>query len=82
MPFEEIFTGSNYKSYKHKYYVAFMVDNCNDKLTSYQDTEVSKIEWRTYHDTIKLIRDYNLEKKEVLTRVDTLLEHHKIYNVM
>ena len=24
LPFEEIFTGSNYKSYKHKYYLTFM----------------------------------------------------------
>ena len=81
MPFEEIFTGSNYKSYKHKYYVAFMED-CNNKSASYQDTEVSKIEWKTYKDTMDLIRPYNLEKKEVLTRVDTLLENNKLYNVM
>ena len=80
-PFEEIFTGSNYKSYKHKYYVAFMED-CNNKSTSYQDTEVSKIEWKNYKDTMDLIRPYNLEKKEVLTRVDTLLENNKLYNVM
>jgi 8-oxo-dGTP pyrophosphatase MutT (NUDIX family) len=80
MPFEEIFTGSNYKSYKHKYFVAIM-ENFTNKPTSYQDTEVSKIEWKTFDDTINLIRPYNLEKKEVLTRVDLLLEKHKLYNI-
>ena len=24
LPFEEIFTGSNYKSYKHKYFVSYI----------------------------------------------------------
>ena len=80
LPFEEIFTGSNYKSYKHKYYVAVMEDDTN-KISSYQDTEVSKIEWKSFEETINLIRCYNLEKKEVLTRVDRLLESHKLYNI-
>ena len=43
-PIEEIYTGSNYKSYKHKYYIALM--NNNDEPTnSFQETEISKIEW-------------------------------------
>ena len=81
MPFEEIFTGSNYKSYKHKYYVAYM-ENVNESQMSYQDTEVSKMEWKPYDEAIQLIRSYNLEKKEVLTRVETLLKNYKLYNVM
>ena len=41
-PFEEIFTGSNYKSYKHKYYVTYM--KYEDTLSSrrLQLCEVSK----------------------------------------
>ena len=81
VPFEEIFTGSNYKSYKHKYYVAFM-ENENENKMSYQDTEVSKMDWKTYDEALQLIRSYNLEKKEVLTRVETLLNNYKLYNVM
>jgi predicted NUDIX family NTP pyrophosphohydrolase len=38
MPFEEIFIGSNYKSYKHKYYLAYMNTdqfiNANTNVTS------------------------------------------------
>lgn len=81
VPFEEIFTGSNYKSYKHKYYVAYM-ENINENKMSYQDTEVSKMEWKTYEEALLLIRPYNLEKKEVLTRVEIMLSRYKLYNVM
>jgi 8-oxo-dGTP pyrophosphatase MutT (NUDIX family) len=81
VPFEEIFTGSNYKSYKHKYYVAFMEKNDESRMT-YQDTEVSKLDWKPFDESIALIRSYNLEKKEVLTRVETMLNTYKLYNVM
>ena len=81
VPFEEIFTGSNYKSYKHKYYVAFM-EKHDENQTTYQDTEVSKMEWKPFEEAIQLIRSYNLEKKEVLTRVEIMLNKYKLYNVM
>jgi 8-oxo-dGTP pyrophosphatase MutT (NUDIX family) len=81
VPFEEIFTGSNYKSYKHKYYVAFM-EKPNENQTAYQDTEVSKMDWKTFDEALQLIRPYNLEKKEVLTRVEIMLNKYKLYNVM
>ena len=47
VPFEEIFTGSNYKSYKHCYYVAHISDDVNP-LTDFQKSEVSKMEL-VYH---------------------------------
>jgi 8-oxo-dGTP pyrophosphatase MutT (NUDIX family) len=81
LPFEEIFTGSNYKSYKHKYYVAVM-ENVLEKTNSYQRTEVSKMEWKTYNESLQLIRPYNLEKKDALTRVETMLNTYKVYNIM
>jgi len=81
LPFEEIFTGSNYKSYKHKYYVALM-NNTDDIQSSYQDTEVSKMEWKSFNESIDVIRPYNLEKKDVLMRVETMLKSYKLYNAM
>ena len=81
LPFEEIFTGSNYKSYKHKYYVAIM-ENVLEKANSYQHTEVSKMEWKTYEEALQIIRPYNLEKKDALTRVETMLNKYKLYNIM
>ena len=82
LPIEEIFTGSNYKSYKHKYFIASMENPVDVSSLTFQDTEVSKMEWKTYEETMQLIRPYNLEKKEVLTRVEQILNSYKLYNVM
>jgi len=82
LPFEEIFTGSNYKSYKHKYYVAVMKNMDEVSNASYQDSEVSKMEWKTFDQSMQLIRPYNLEKKEVLTRVEKTINSCKIYDIM
>lgn len=81
LPLEEIFTGSNYKSYKHKYFIAFMEEGSyNSSL--FQFTEVSKMEWKTYDDAMNLIRPYNLEKKNILTRVENIVNTYKLYNIM
>jgi 8-oxo-dGTP pyrophosphatase MutT (NUDIX family) len=77
IPFEEIFTGSNYKSYKHCYYVAYMDDEI-DVPSSYQETEVSKVEWFPFDIAMEKIRPYNLEKKEVLNKVNKLLNTYRI----
>jgi len=81
LTFKNIFTGSNYKTYKHKYYVAVM-ENEEEPNKSYQDTEVSKMEWKTFDQALELIRPYNLEKKEVLTRVEKTLHSYKLYDIM
>lgn len=78
MPIEELFTGSNYKSYKHKYFIAYM-DEENNNLKNFQKTEVSKIEWKTYSDCVKYIRPYNLEKIDTLSRVNHILQSYKFF---
>ena len=78
VPFEEIFTGSNYKSYKHCYYIANIPENVKP-LTSFQKSEVSKLEWRSFEDAIDIIRPYNFEKKAVLERVNDLLNNYMLY---
>jgi len=78
VPFEEIFTGSNYKSYKHCYYIADIPENVKP-LTSFQKTEVSKLEWKSFEDAIDIIRPYNFEKKAVLERVNDLLNNYMLY---
>ena len=52
IPFEEMFLGSNHKSYKHKYFVGY-VENTEDNLNNYQPSEVSKIEWKTLDECLK-----------------------------
>jgi len=78
LPFEEIFTGSNYKSYKHKYFLAY-VDNNIKSIRNFQKSEVSKVEWKDYESTVKLIRNYNLEKKDLIRQVNKLLSTYTLY---
>jgi 8-oxo-dGTP pyrophosphatase MutT (NUDIX family) len=76
LPFEEIFIGSNYKSYKHIYFLAKM--NYSDSLSlSFNDTnEISKLEWKDYTSCVDCIRPYNLEKKRVLKNVNHCLSEY------
>ncbi len=78
MPFEEIFIGSNHKSYKHKYYLAY-IDNLSGDLENYQKSEVSKIEWKTLQECLDSIRPYHLEKKKIITNIDKIIQEYNIY---
>lgn len=76
MPFEEIFLGSNYKSYKHKYYLTYMPYEESIRECAVQSSEVSCSEWKTYEDCMASIRHYNVEKKRVLENVhQTILRY-------
>ena len=78
MPFEEIFIGSNHKSYKHKYFLAFTEDN-TDLLNGYQASEVSKLEWKTLAECLDAIRPYNLEKKQLILNINKVLQEYRLY---
>ena len=80
MPFEEIFTGSNYKSYKHKYYLMEIPKQYIQVNSDYDTFEVSKIEWKSYDDCIKCIRPYNLEKLRVIKNINHYLESSIVVN--
>jgi len=74
IPFEEIFTGSNYKSYKHKYFVMYMDEKHTKNMDNYQRSEVSCMKWMNYDECMDHIRNYNLEKKKVITKVNNMLK--------
>ncbi len=78
LPFEEIFTGSNYKSYKHKYYIMGVEYNDSLEPCLYQKSEVSNLQWKNYEQCLEVIRDYNIEKKNVLTRVHNTLSKYML----
>jgi 8-oxo-dGTP pyrophosphatase MutT (NUDIX family) len=78
LPFEEIFLGSNHKSYKHKYFLAY-TDKQINLLQNYQQTEVSKIEWKTLEECLNSIRPYNLEKKQLIININKVLEEYRLY---
>ena len=73
IPYEEIFTGSNYKSYKHKYFLTYVDNNCHVNMDNYEVSEVSRMEWKTYEQCIEDIRPYNLEKLSMLTKINQTL---------
>ena len=79
IPFEEIFIGTNHKSYKHKYFLAYM-DNLHENLNNYQVTEVSKLEWKSIDKCLESIRPYNLEKKKLITNINKVLEEYRLYS--
>lgn len=77
MPYEEVFIGSNLKCYKHKYFVG-LIENNIKPMFKFQDTEVSKVEWKSLDDCKKSIRNYNLEKVEIIEKVDNILTENNI----
>ena len=79
LPFEEIFIGTNHKSYKHKYFLAYMNDS-EEYLNNFQITEVSKLEWKNIDQCLESIRPYNLEKKALITNINKVLEEYRLYS--
>ena len=94
MPFEEIFIGSNHKSYKNKFFLACLssndiennADDFQDKsfekmgvLNNFQKSEVSKIEWKNIEECLESIRPYNLEKKQLIININKVLQEYRLY---
>ena len=79
LPFEEIYIGTNHKSYKHKYFLAH-TSTAEDYLEDFQRTEVSKLEWKTIDECLEAIRPYNLEKKQLITNINKVLQEYRLYS--
>jgi 8-oxo-dGTP pyrophosphatase MutT (NUDIX family) len=79
-PFEEIFIGSNYRAYKHKYYVMFMNYDISTYPVVFENAEVSKMEWKTFEECINVIRPYNLEKRRMLQNINHCLTKYSLYD--
>jgi len=79
LPFEEIFIGSNHKSYKHKYFLAYMDEN-EELLENFQISEVSKLEWKTLNECLASIRPYNLEKIKIISNINKVLQEYRLYS--
>jgi len=78
IPYEEIFTGSNMKSYKHKYFLGCIQSDVIP-TNNFQETEVSEIRWLSYEECLQKIRSYNLEKINILTKVNNVLQQYRLY---
>tara|TARA_R110002020_G_scaffold256671_3_gene470325 strand:- start:2029 stop:2820 length:792 start_codon:yes stop_codon:yes gene_type:complete len=78
VPYEEIFTGSNMKSYKHKYFIGYM-DSSITSTNIFQETEVSEVKWCNYDECIQKIRPYNLEKISIINKMNKVLQQYRLY---
>jgi hypothetical protein len=76
VPFEEVFTGSNLKSYKHKYYLGFMPFTLY--RAKFQKSEIGNMKWCTYDECVLFIRPYNIEKLYVIKCVNELIKNSNI----
>ena len=77
IPFEEIFTGSNFKSYKHKYFLGEIHPSVN-AYSAFQQSEVSAVRWLSLEDCLRFIRPYNLEKKQLICLINNVIEKYRL----
>tara|TARA_Y100001935_G_C17221760_1_gene465670 strand:+ start:38 stop:832 length:795 start_codon:yes stop_codon:yes gene_type:complete len=76
LPYDEFFVGSNFKSYKHKYYLAHCKNDFSNN--NFQKSEVSQLKWLTYDECLKHIRPYNLERIEVINKINKILHKYSL----
>ena len=81
-PYEETFTGSNYKSYKHKYFLTFIENTSTINMNNYEKSEVSCMEWMSFERCIQVIRPYNLEKLDTMNKINHTLTSFQISQVI
>ena len=79
IPMEENFMGSNYKTYKHKYYLMHMDYEVSTIKTDFQRSEVSSLSWKTVEECIESIRPYNVEKKMLIKNIDETLQKFVVF---
>jgi 8-oxo-dGTP pyrophosphatase MutT (NUDIX family) len=72
MPYEEIFMGSNYKSYKHKYFL-MKIDYKENQDAQMANNEIGAMCWMPFLTAMNAIRPYNLERRKILISVNTVL---------
>jgi len=85
--FEEKFIGTNGIHYKHIYYIAFIPNNvilpAIDRESVHQGGEIKGIGWYTLDECLDVFRTYDIEKKNVLCKVNNVIEDVKVvHNVL
>ena len=51
----------------------------HDLQAHYHNNEVSSIKWLSYEECLQHIRPYNLEKKQIITKINYILNNYKLY---
>lgn len=77
LPVEEMFMGSNYKAYKHKYFIMYLNESSQGvEPTDAYCSEVSQRSWKTMDECLESIRSYNVEKRLLIQKVDRALHKY------
>ena len=69
--------GSNFKSYKHKYYLAY-IDDIDDIDLEYQKSEVSNIGWFNVDECKEKIRPYNFERLVMFDKICNVINTYNL----
>lgn len=75
-PFEEIFSGTNKVRYRHIYYLGYCSKakkHLFNPSNKQQSREIKDVKWFTYDNALKHIREHNIERKELLKRINTII---------
>jgi 8-oxo-dGTP pyrophosphatase MutT (NUDIX family) len=72
-PLEEVFSGTNKKRYKHVYYIAKF--NTNYIINEWYPSckEIKDAKWFNYQESQNHIRNINIERKELLKRLNSII---------
>ena len=76
-PFEEIYKGSNDKMYQITYFLA-QLKHEEPNLLSFQEEEVSRMEWKDVEECLADIRPNNTEKKELVVSLEDILNTYAV----
>jgi 8-oxo-dGTP pyrophosphatase MutT (NUDIX family) len=77
-PLSETFFGSNQVHYCHKYFTFYLpldVEVKYDETNSHMKREIGNLQWFTLEQALQKIRSDNVEKREILLRMNTLLRN-------
>jgi 8-oxo-dGTP pyrophosphatase MutT (NUDIX family) len=78
-PLQEIFFGSNHVHYCHKYFMVYVPDGSHVRYRAddpHMRREIGAIGWFSLTAALAKIRADNVEKREILLRVGTLLRNY------
>jgi len=75
----ETFFGSNSIHYRHKYFLGFVPqikETINPNSTEIMRREIGSIEWLSHEKALEKIRPYNVEKREIILHVSSILRNY------
>ena len=81
MPFEEIFFGTNNVLYQHTYYIAKIKNNDIhlgiDQNCIEQVREVRAVNWFSYEEVLKHIKQYNIERHQIIQKSNKIIRNYE-----